>query len=65
MLMRAENCKIIALSGTPVINYAYELGLLFNILRGYTKVFVIKLSKIEGRWDKLENRKYIKKFFTS
>uniref|UniRef100_A0A6C0EIU3 Helicase C-terminal domain-containing protein n=1 Tax=viral metagenome TaxID=1070528 RepID=A0A6C0EIU3_9ZZZZ len=51
MLMRADNCKIIALSGTPVINYAYELGLLFNMLRGYTKAFTLTLSKMDGKWD--------------
>ena len=52
MLMRAENCKIILLSGTPVINYAYELGLLFNILRGYIKTYTIKLKKTDGsEWN--------------
>ena len=54
LLMRAENCKIVALSGTPVINYAYELGLLFNLLRGYTKVYTLKLAKIESSWDNEE-----------
>ena len=51
LLVRANNCKIIALSGTPVINYAYELSLLFNILRGYTKVYTIKLEIKEGVWN--------------
>ena len=33
--MRARNCRFIAMSGTPPpINYPFELGLLFNILRG-------------------------------
>jgi hypothetical protein len=35
MLMSAENCKIVLLSGTPIINYPNEIGILFNILRGY------------------------------
>ena len=35
MLMSAQNCKIVLLSGTPIINYPNEIGILFNILRGY------------------------------
>ena len=49
MLLRAQNCKIILLSGTPVINYPNEFGILFNILRGYIKTWkiplVVKTSK--------------------
>ena len=43
-LMSAENCKIILLTGTPIINYPNEIGILFNILRGYIKTFKIKLT---------------------
>jgi hypothetical protein len=35
LLMSAENCKIVMLTGTPIINYTYEISVLFNILRGY------------------------------
>ena len=31
-LMDAENCKIILLSGTPIINYPNEIGIFFNII---------------------------------
>jgi superfamily II DNA or RNA helicase len=31
-ILDAENCKIVALSGTPYINYPDELGILFNII---------------------------------
>jgi len=34
LLMNAENCKIVLLTGTPIINYSYEAAILFNILRG-------------------------------
>ena len=34
LLMNAENCKIVMLTGTPIINYSYEMAILFNILRG-------------------------------
>jgi len=44
MLLRAQNCRIILLSGTPVINYPNEFGILFNILRGYIKTWKIPLN---------------------
>ena len=31
LIMRANNCKIVGLSGTPAINNVYELGVLFNL----------------------------------
>jgi len=43
MLLRAQNCKIVLLSGTPVINYPNEFAILFNILRGYIKTWKIPL----------------------
>ena len=44
MLLRANNAKIVLLSGTPVINYPNELGIMFNILRGYIKTWEIPLN---------------------
>ena len=44
MLMRASNCKLVFLSGTPCINNPFELGLLFNLLRGLIESFTFKLS---------------------
>ena len=43
-LIKAEKCKIVLLSGTPVINYPNELAVLYNILRGNIKTFNIKLN---------------------
>lgn len=43
-LMSAENCKIVLLTGTPIINYPNEIGILFNILRGYIKTWTIPLN---------------------
>jgi hypothetical protein len=43
MLLSATNAKIVLLSGTPVINYPNEFGILFNILRGYIKTWSIPL----------------------
>ena len=43
-LLSAENCRVVMLTGTPVINYPNELGVLFNILRGYIKSFIFNLQ---------------------
>jgi len=43
MLLSAKNARVILLSGTPVINYPNEFGILFNILRGYIKTWKIPL----------------------
>uniref|UniRef100_A0A6C0E100 Helicase ATP-binding domain-containing protein n=1 Tax=viral metagenome TaxID=1070528 RepID=A0A6C0E100_9ZZZZ len=43
-LLRANNCRIVLLSGTPIINYPNEIGILFNILRGYIKTWQFTLS---------------------
>ena len=43
-LMSATNARIILLTGTPIINYPNELGILFNILRGYIKTWVLQVN---------------------
>jgi hypothetical protein len=43
-LMSASNAKIVLLTGTPIINYPNEIGILFNILRGYIKTWVFVLN---------------------
>ena len=43
-LMSAQNCRIVLLTGTPIINYPNEIGILYNILRGYIKVWNIPLD---------------------
>lgn len=49
MLLSAKNMRVVLLTGTPIINYPNELGILFNILRGYIKTWeipvVVKTSK--------------------
>ena len=42
LILRASNCRVIFLTGTPVINYPNEIGVLFNMLRGYIKTFHFK-----------------------
>ena len=43
-LMDATNCKIVFLTGTPIINYPNEIGVLFNILRGSIKTFTFYIQ---------------------
>lgn len=58
MIMKAENLKIILLSGTPMINVPFEITILFNLLNGYIKSFIfeIEISNYSGvKREKLEN----------
>ena len=43
-LMAANNCRLVFLSGTPIINYPNEIAVLYNMLRGYIKTFSIPLD---------------------
>ena len=47
-LMNAQNTKIVALSGTPIINDPFECALMFNILRGYIEVTYFRIVKVPG-----------------
>jgi len=49
LLMSAKNARIVMLTGTPVVNYPNELGIMFNILRGYIKAFIFKLNVLSER----------------
>jgi hypothetical protein len=48
MFMRSKNCKIVALSGTPIINSPFESSILFNMLKGYTTYIHIPLKTKSG-----------------
>jgi hypothetical protein len=64
MLMMAENCKIVLLTGTPIINYPNEIGILFNILRGYIKTWTFNLRPAQGT-NTIINEANLKKMFFS
>lgn len=49
LLMSAQNARVILLTGTPIINYPNEIGILFNILRGYIKTWEIPLDLKGGQ----------------
>jgi hypothetical protein len=46
-IMEAENCKIVMLTGTPMINQAHEVAVLFNMLRGYMYKWTCKTDVTE------------------
>ncbi len=43
-LLSAENCRVILLSGTPIINYPNEIAVLCNMIRGYIKTWYFDLN---------------------
>ena len=60
-LMSAENARIVLLSGTPIINYPNEIGILFNILRGYIKTWSFPIEVLKGA-DKPSNENILSWF---
>lgn len=68
-LMNASNVKIVALSGTPVINDPFEIAVLMNILRGHIEVTNFRIMSVDPKygetWDftefetKLANIPYV------
>ena len=49
LILSANNCRVVFLTGTPIINYPNEIGVLFNMLRGYIKTFYLKLDTSDTR----------------
>ena len=43
LMIRSTNSRIVALSGTPIINSPFELCVLFNLLKGYTIFYQFKI----------------------
>jgi len=43
-LLAAQNCRIVFLTGTPIINYPNEMGVMFNMLRGYIRTFIFTVN---------------------
>ena len=62
-LLSAENCRIVFLTGTPVINYPNEFGILFNMLRGYIRTYKFQLAvKTKGKVNEDRIREIIGNF---
>lgn len=47
-IMESKNCKMVLLSGTPIINSPYEIASLINLIRGNMEVYKFKLLKSSG-----------------
>ena len=56
LLMRANNIKLVLLSGTPVINNAYELAIICNLLKGFTKTYAFTLLSSISDTDEFKTR---------
>ena len=61
LLLNAVNIRLVLLTGTPIINYPNEVGILFNILRGYIKTWNIPLTVENKKWTNDEIRELFKK----
>jgi superfamily II DNA or RNA helicase len=45
-LLDAEDCRVVALSGTPRAHDVTDLGILFNLIHGYLKVWKVQTPKL-------------------
>jgi hypothetical protein len=54
-MKQAKNCKIVFLSGTPMINVPFEFGLCCNMLRGYIKVFKFNVQGTNVNEENIKN----------
>jgi superfamily II DNA or RNA helicase len=61
MLMSAQNAKIIALTGTPIINDPFEFAVLCNVLRGNIEITNFRIMEVDPKfgetWDFIELEK--------
>jgi hypothetical protein len=59
-IYHARNCKVVALSGTPVINRPNEIALLLNLLRGPIERITLPVKAIE-QWNESAMTTFFKK----
>ena len=59
MLMNAKNCKIVALSGTPVVNFPFEVAKLANILCGYIELNIFHVRSVKNSYNKSWNLDFL------
>lgn len=43
-IMSATDCRVVFLSGTPIVNYPNEMGVLFNMLRGNIRTYELPIQ---------------------
>ena len=59
LLYQAKNCKLILLSGTPIINYPHEIAAIINLITGPRKHYEVKLTKQDLETINLEKLKLL------
>ena len=55
-IMNAKNLRIVALSGTPIVNDIFEIGKLFNILRGFIDTFIYRYTNRISDFKKIRDQ---------
>jgi predicted NAD-dependent protein-ADP-ribosyltransferase YbiA (DUF1768 family) len=56
----ARNSRVVFLSGTPIVNYPNEIGVLFNMLRGLIRVYELPITPTgKGRLGVAEIRRML------
>jgi len=68
-IITADNCNVVMLTGTPLINYPNELGVLFNLVSGCNHIIQMRcvhdnkkmmdIKEFKKALSKLENIDYI------
>ena len=61
-MMNASNARVILLTGTPIINYPNEIGILFNLLRGHIKTWTFPINNITNKGKKIDKDAILKMF---
>ena len=61
LIMKAKNCKLIFLSGTPLINYPHEIAVLINMITGYQKLYELT-AKRDFSFDDMSNALHANKY---
>lgn len=56
-LMDAKNVKLIFLSGTPVVNFAFEAAVMLNLLRGYIEMAIFEIRHLPPQYGSAANLK--------
>lgn len=56
----AKNCKVVALSGTPIINKPNEISFLMNLLRGPIERIIIPVKQVD-QWNESGMTDFFKK----
>ena len=59
-IYKARNCKVVALSGTPVVNKPQEIAYLMNLLRGPIERIILP-TKSAKQWDESLMTGYFRK----